>query len=442
MNKVERWLGAGIVALTLFLGVTRMESMLLFRLLIGVGFGYVLTRSSFGFAGSVNRAYKTGSGRLMVALMGMFVITAILSAALLYNIDPTEYRLRVYPISAGAILGGLLFGFGMALSLCCASGALTDLATSWPRALIVLFFFTAGVFVGFPLQKRAAWVTQSWISTETGLQDKGGVFFPDLFKWDGLEGYLGAIVLTALLAGVVIYLAKKYEEKQKAFGIYTGVASEREQLKQYPADDKPFKLFSEDTYKTLFVRPWTLQTGAFAMAALYLILMSVTKSGWGITTSFGYWFGKLLILLGATPDGLAAFSGRDVKHFTTPFFEHAGSVQNFGIFLGTLIAVLLANKLLNRETSPFQITGKDILLYAMGGFIMGFGTRLANGCNVGALYSPIATFSLSGWIFLITMTGGGILGNIFSQRIKPTCKTPVLMRRAPLSNARQHPTAA
>lgn len=49
---------------------------------------------------------------------------------------------------------------------------------------------------------------------------------------------------------------------------------------------------------------------------------------------------------------------------------------------------------------------------------MGFGTRLANGCNVGALYTPIANFSLSGWIFFIFLVIGGILGNKISRIIK------------------------
>ncbi len=54
---------------------------------------------------------------------------------------------------------------------------------------------------------------------------------------------------------------------------------------------------------------------------------------------------------------------------------------------------------------------------------MGYGTRLSNGCNVGALYTPIAEFSLSGWIYLIFIVIGGFLGNIFVQRfISSTCK--------------------
>ena len=48
---------------------------------------------------------------------------------------------------------------------------------------------------------------------------------------------------------------------------------------------------------------------------------------------------------------------------------------------------------------------------------MGFGTRLSNGCNVGALYTPIANFSLSGWIFLVFLVLGEIFGNIIYKKI-------------------------
>jgi uncharacterized membrane protein YedE/YeeE len=54
----------------------------------------------------------------------------------------------------------------------------------------------------------------------------------------------------------------------------------------------------------------------------------------------------------------------------------------------------------------------------MGGFFMGFGTRLANGCNVGALYTPIANLSLSGWFFLAAMVVGGIIGKKVANLVK------------------------
>lgn len=41
---------------------------------------------------------------------------------------------------------------------------------------------------------------------------------------------------------------------------------------------------------------------------------------------------------------------------------------------------------------------------------MGYGARLASGCNIGALYAAISSMSLSGWVFLPSLTLGGIIG--------------------------------
>ena len=66
MNKVQNLAGVIVTLLALVLGSTMLgSSMLFFRLLVGIGFGYALTRGFMGFAGSVNRAYNTGSTKLM-----------------------------------------------------------------------------------------------------------------------------------------------------------------------------------------------------------------------------------------------------------------------------------------------------------------------------------------------------------------------------------------
>ena len=253
------------------------SSMLFFRLLAGLGLGYALTRSFFGFAGGVNRSYKTGSTKLMRMLMILFVGTAIVSVCFFIGQDPTEYDLWVNPINLGLILGGLLFGFGMAFSSCCASGVLTDVVTGLPRAFITLIFFGMGVYLGFPVQNSASWVKDTVISTGTF---ENGVFLPDLFKWDGLEGYLGAIIVTIILACLTIWVAKLYEEKRKANNTYTGVDTEILQEKKHEEKGE-FKLFSEATYEKLFVRPWTLATGALVIGGIFILLMGVTKAGWG-----------------------------------------------------------------------------------------------------------------------------------------------------------------
>lgn len=37
---------------------------------------------------------------------------------------------------------------------------------------------------------------------------------------------------------------------------------------------------------------------------------------------------------------------------------------------------------------------------------MGFGARMANGCNIGALFSGLSVGSLSGWVFGIFLVLG------------------------------------
>ena len=418
MKKTQNLLGAVILLLILFIGHNYLKtSMLFFRLIMGMTLGYALTRSFMGFAGSVNRAYKTGSTKLMRVLMGMFTATAAVSIAFLFNADPASYDLWVNPINLGLILGGIMFGFGMTFSMCCASGVLTDLVTGLPRAFVVIIFFGMGVFLGYPIQSRA-WVKNSWFTSETGAKLAGGVYLPDLFKWDGLNGYLGAMILTGIFATIVVWLSMKYENSQKANGTFKGVGSEIERYKHVEEEEKPFVLFSEETYKKVFVKPWRMSTGASVIIAVFTLLMGVTKAGWGASTPYGIWFGKVLMMFGVSPETLGEISNKAAGAYTSPFFESGINVQNMGIVLGTFVCLLLAGSFREVFVSELKISVKDVVLFAIGGFLMGYGTRLANGCNVGALYTPIANFSLSGWIFLVFLVAGGILGNKVAEKVR------------------------
>ena len=80
-----------------------------------------------------------------------------------------------------------------------------------------------------------------------------GRYFPDLFKWDGLNGYLGAMIVTGILASIVVWLSMKYEEVKKADGNFKGVGSEIEQYKHTEEEYKPFVFFSEETYRKKFL---------------------------------------------------------------------------------------------------------------------------------------------------------------------------------------------
>ena len=370
-----------------------------FRLLIGLGFGYTLTRASIGFAGGVNKLARTGSSTLATSLMLMFLLTSIVSAFFLYT-NEAAYTLKINPINFALVLGGLMFGFGMALASCCATGSLTDISSSFSRAIVAVFFLCFGVFIGFSAQNTTAFAKDSYFSTPIGESSRGGVFIPDLFTFDGFHGYLGAVLFTALLTVVVIMLARKYEKKYYEINGF----EVKEEIEEYMSE-------SQSIFYILFVKPWKLRVGIVVITLLFAALLSIYEKGWSASSAFGLWFGKLLMLFGSSAESLSMFTDKSIEYFTRPLLLDPTSVQNIAIIAGAIIYLLLAGKLKTKFLAGIKITPKEFFVYAFGAFLMGYGTRLSHGCNVGALYTPIAEFSLSGWLYLIFIVMGGFFGN-------------------------------
>ena len=46
----------------------------------------------------------------------------------------------------------------------------------------------------------------------------------------------------------------------------------------------------------------------------------------------------------------------------------------------------------------------------IGGLVMGYGARLAYGCNIGAFFSGIASTSLHGWLWIAAALPGNWVG--------------------------------
>ncbi len=417
-SKTEFFIGTGILLITILLGGMLLGSDDLFaRLLMGLAIGYTLARSFFGFAGSVNRAYNTGSTKLMRVLMVTFIITSIGVSAMTYA-DPTLYSLSIYPINLGLVVGSALFGVGMAFASCCASGVLTDLVEIPFRSFIILIFFCIGVALGFPLQKTQEWVTTSIVG---GTTYENGIFLPDLFKFDGYNGHLGAVILIAIFALIVICLSYLYESRCKKAGKYFKVPSEEAQdkavIEAIEDNDADYKVFSNKTFERLFVRPWSLATGGVAMAVIFLYMMARTGSGWGVTSDFGRSFLRFLRAIGISSEALSEFSKQSVETIETTFFESGSSIQNAAILIGALVATLMAGRFCKNLELNFRLSFREVMIAISAGLLMGVGTRLANGCNAGGLFTPISHLSLSGWIFLVFMITGGVVGNIIKKRI-------------------------
>ena len=139
MKKMENILGFCLLAASVAFGYFFLEKeVLFFRWLIGIGIGYLLTRAFFGFAGSVNRAFRGGSTKLMRILMLMFVITAILNAGFLAFGDVSSFKLSVNLINVGLVIGALF----------------TPIAHFSLSGWLYLIFVTSGGILGNMLLKK------------------------------------------------------------------------------------------------------------------------------------------------------------------------------------------------------------------------------------------------------------------------------------------------
>jgi uncharacterized membrane protein YedE/YeeE len=81
--------------------------------------------------------------------------------------------------------------------------------------------------------------------------------------------------------------------------------------------------------------------------------------------------------------------------------------MDLGIVLGALAAAGLAGRFAPRWRVPARSLGAAVI----GGLLLGYGARIAYGCNIGAYFSGIASGSLHGWVWLVAALAGNAAGN-------------------------------
>ena len=412
-NQTEIVIAGVLLAVALLLGATLLPSSPHFaRLIIVMGLGYTLGRGAYGFAGTANRAYHTGSTKLMRSFMYLIIlssfVTVVFAAVPADAVNPDfvlKYGHFIHPVSLGTVIGSFMFGVGMSFAGGCASGVLTDMTVEFPKAVLALIFFGMGFVISMPFGAKFPTLVNG--SFFTSSPDINGVWFPDLLKFDGLNGFLGTLIVNIILAAIVIKLSYAYEAKRKAAGTYSPVGSEKESeeaMAQLTDTDLSF-------YQRYFMRPWTLWESAIGMTLMYVALMGFTKSAWGVSGAFGFWFAKLMNLFGVSSEAIGNYTGNP-NLVASGIFEHQQSVQDIGIVLGAFIALFSMGRLVDSFKAGLKIGSKQAILAVIGGLLMGLSIGLSKGCNAGGLFSPIVSFSLSGWIFLVFMVCGAIAGNL------------------------------
>ncbi|GAA0719274.1 YeeE/YedE thiosulfate transporter family protein [Clostridium malenominatum] len=163
-------------------------------------------------------------------------------------------------------------------------------------------------------------------------------------------------------------------------------------------------------FNKIFKNPWPYWIGGTLLAFLNIILLWTAGQAWRVTSGFLYWGCHILELCGFNPSSWYYFQlhKRSSVYKYDTFFNNEYTFINLGIILGALIASLIAS-----QFSIKKIKNKKQFVFALvGGIIMGYGTRLAFGCNIGALFSAIPSLSLHGWIFGVFMFLGAGVGSI------------------------------
>jgi uncharacterized membrane protein YedE/YeeE len=346
--------------------------------LLGGGLGLLLYHALFGFTSAWRVFIADGRGAGLRAQMLMLAVAVVLFfPALAHGTligQPVHGEFGAVGVSV--IVGAFLFGLGMQLGGGCASGTLYTAGGGNTRMLITLAAFIAGSAIGA--------YQLPWWSAQPNI---GSVSLIDKLGW--VPALAASLALFAMIAAVTTII-----EKRKHGSLINGAATDRRGWRRF------------------LQGPWPLLADAAALAIGNFATLYLAGRPWGITSAFALWGSKLYALTGADvaawgywqPAARAAALQQSV-------FADITSVMDFGIILGALAAAGLAGKFSPSWTVPVR----SLIAAVVGGLLLGYGARLAYGCNIGAYFSGIASGSLHGWVWLAAAFTGSILGT----RLRP-----------------------
>lgn len=154
-------------------------------------------------------------------------------------------------------------------------------------------------------------------------------------------------------------------------------------------------------------KPWPYWVGGILLGIINIIILFVTGKPWKITTAFLYIGAGFIELLGVDVKDWYYFNVYNNQlSLGKTFFNNELIVIIVAIIIGSFLSVLY-----HSEFKFKKIKSKRQFLAALiGGILMGYGTRLSFGCNIGAYFSAIPSFSVHGWVFGIFMFVGAWIG--------------------------------
>lgn len=320
-------------------------------LAIGLGFGVALEGLRFGFAGPWRAMIlRREAGGILAQLLAIGVVACV--AIPLIAAHPGELVGAQAPIGWAMIGGAFVFGAAMQVVLGCGSGTLVNAGSGNPIGLLALPFFAIGSFAG---AYHLLWWTG--LGALPVLTLRGGM---------GLAVTLVALALTAL---VIWALAKPGSRKI----------------------------------------PARFVVAALVLAALAIANLVVAGQPWGVVYGLGLWAAKGAVALGADLSGSAFWAASaSVDRLNASVLTDYTSLTDIGLIAGAFGVAAWRRGGLSQALPSYP--ARAWIATIITGLVLGYSSRLAFGCNVGAFFSGIATGSLHGWVWFFAAFAGAFVG--------------------------------
>lgn len=345
--------------------------------LVGALLGVSLYHAAFGFTSAWRVFIADGRGaglraQMLMLALGVLLFFPALSAGTLFG-EPVKGL--VSPAGTSVIVGAFIFGIGMQLGGGCASGTLYTVGGGSTRMLVTLGAFIAGSVIA--TAHMPFWTSQPQLAPVSLVNVMG--LFP-------------ALALNLAVFGAIAALTVAVEKRRH--GRLVGTDAQPAQGSRW------------------LHGPWPLMAGAVALVALNFATLALAGRPWGVTSAFALWGAKTASLLGVDIASWQYWSTKaNAAALAAPLWQDVTSVMNFGIVLGAMLAAALAG----RYAPVWRLPMRSLVAALVGGLMLGYGARLAYGCNIGAYFSGILSGSLHGWLWLVAAFAGNVLGT----RVRP-----------------------
>ncbi|HRO54150.1 MAG TPA: YeeE/YedE thiosulfate transporter family protein [Alicycliphilus sp.] len=326
---------------------------------VGLGLGAVLAGQRFGFTTGWRMLIEDKDASGVMGQILLLALAAALAMPLLGHYP--ELTAALGPPSVSLLVGAFVFGLCMQIADGCGSGTLYKAGLGIPMNAAILPLFALGSFLGS--LHLGFWLDLGRVQP-VGLVNQ--------FGW--VQALLITLAALALAAVAVRW--------------YVGRASQA-------AGQAP---------KPLLVRKWML--GAVLLALLATANLLIAGQPWGVVYGFGLWAAKLAQATGAADLAGNWFwsQGGNTARLQETVLMDVTSITNIGILGGALWVSA------GKATTAKPLNGTQWAVALVAGLALGYSSRLAFGCNVGAMLSGISTGSIHGWIWVPLAFAGTIFG--------------------------------